>query len=307
MFLRSTHKWNRWQAAQIAGCQYHERVSCALQSVVWIRQRSRFFTIETREVWKSQFGSKVKALRVLALELQTKHWVESLSSSKLVYISLNYVYFIHLYTFRQYLLLFVSLRFKNMVVVCRYSSLQLQFRGKQELVPLFQFICVGYYWDLVSRFAAQGSLPSQCDGPFTSGLPRPGAQLRPSVNVGQADMRLWHAVTQHGANATLMFEVSEVLVKQDVLQLRGLGGLEENLLNKHTLCMFATRSGFIKCSPLLGSQQMRDEMAVSNYYRCDWSQQDMFNNKLPPRQCLFMGKLSCSACLTDNQWSIQPL
>lgn len=39
-------------------------------------------------------------------------------------------------------------------------------------------------------FDAQGkvSLPSQRDGPFTSGLPLPGAPLRPKINVGHADV-----------------------------------------------------------------------------------------------------------------------
>lgn len=44
----------------------------------------------------------------------------------------------------------------------------------------------------VDEFGAQGkvSLPSQYDGPFTSGLPLPGAHFRPKINVGHADMHL---------------------------------------------------------------------------------------------------------------------
>lgn len=39
-------------------------------------------------------------------------------------------------------------------------------------------------------FGALGkvSLPSQYDSQFTSGLPLPGAQLRPKTNVGHTDM-----------------------------------------------------------------------------------------------------------------------
>lgn len=44
----------------------------------------------------------------------------------------------------------------------------------------------------VDGFGALGkvSLPSQYDSQFTSGLPLPGAQLRPKINVGHTDMHL---------------------------------------------------------------------------------------------------------------------
>lgn len=40
------------------------------------------------------------------------------------------------------------------------------------------------------------SLPSQCDSPFTSGLPLPGAHLRAKINASHTDKHLWHAMTQ---------------------------------------------------------------------------------------------------------------
>lgn len=55
-----------------------------------------------------------------------------------------------------------------------------------------QLICERELAFFVDGFDAQGkvSLPSQCDSPFTSGLPLPGAPLRPKINVGHADVGL---------------------------------------------------------------------------------------------------------------------
>lgn len=62
----------------------------------------------------------------------------------------------------------------------------------------------------VNEFGAQGkvSLASQYDSLFASGPPRPGAQSWPKINVGHADMYLWHAMTQHAVNVILMCSLS---------------------------------------------------------------------------------------------------
>lgn len=62
----------------------------------------------------------------------------------------------------------------------------------------------------VNEFGAQGkvSLASQYDSLLTSGPPRPGAQSWAKVNVGHADMYLWHAMTQHAVNVILMCSLS---------------------------------------------------------------------------------------------------